>query len=547
MIEVLKSSPVLLLFLVSAIGYWVGNIPIRGAKLGVAAILFVGLAFGAIDPGLNVPDILIVLGLSMFVYTIGLSSGPSFFSTFRAQGLRNFAFIIVMLLLSTLITVGMYFLFDLDAATAAGLLAGSSTNTASLAGLLDLIQLTQPAATQEALSNAAVVGYSLSYPMGVLGVMFAINVMQKWLKIDYKQEAAQQKDDLVTGENLSRRTIEITNPEVEGQNLRAIFQQFQRRLVFGRMQRAGQDQLPNMDTRLQLGDRIVLIGNNDVILEATKLLGHTYGKELSYDRTSFDVRRLFVSNPKIAGERIASLNLTEKFSTIITRVQRGDVDLLANGNTVLELGDRVLVVARRSDFDELKKLFGNSYEALNHINLLSFGSGMALGLLLGMVTFTLPGGLSFNLGFAGGPLIMALILGALRRTGPIVWTLPFGANLVLRQLGLILLLASIGIRSGHTFLNTILAGGGGWLFLAGTIIATTTAFITLWLGYRWLRIPFGLLTGMVATQPAILEHALHQANNKLPTLGYTLILPIVLITKILFVQFLFAFLSAGYL
>ncbi|WP_020535059.1 aspartate:alanine exchanger family transporter [Lewinella cohaerens] len=543
MIEAFKSSPVLLLFVVSAIGYWIGNIPIRGAKLGVAAVLFAGLAVGAIDPGLAVPDIIIVLGLSMFVYTIGLSSGPSFFSTFRAQGLRNFAFIIVMLGLSALITIGMYFLFDLDAATAAGLLAGSSTNTASLAGLLDLIQLSQPAELQEAMSNAAVVGYSLSYPMGVLGVMFAINIMQKWLNIDYKQEAAQQAGDLFTSEDITRRTIVITNPEMEGKTIRAIFQHFQHRLVFGRMQRSGIDELPNMDTRLQLGDRIVLVGNAKTIDEAIVLLGRADVKELSYDRSSYDVRRLFVSNPNIAGEKIASLNLTEKFSTIITRVQRGDVDLLANGNTVLELGDRVLLVARRTDFDELKKLFGNSYEALNHINLLSFGSGMALGLLLGMVTFTLPGGVSFNLGFAGGPLIVALILGALRRTGPIVWTLPFGANLVLRQLGLILLLASIGIRSGHTFLNTILAGGGGWLFLAGTIIATGTAFLTLWLGYRWLRIPFGLLTGMVATQPAILEHALHQADNKLPTLGYTLILPIVLITKILFVQLLFAFLS----
>ncbi len=158
MIEAFKSSPVLLLFVVSAIGYWIGNIPIRGAKLGVAAVLFAGLAVGAVDPGLAVPDIIIVLGLSMFVYTIGLSSGPSFFSTFRAQGLRNFAFIIVMLGLSALITIGMYFLFDLVAATAAGLLAGSSTNTASLAGLLDLIQLSQPAELQEAMSNAAVVG-----------------------------------------------------------------------------------------------------------------------------------------------------------------------------------------------------------------------------------------------------------------------------------------------------------------------------------------------------------------------------------------------------
>ena len=542
MIEAFKDSPVLLLFVVSAIGYWVGNIPIRGTRLGVAAVLFVGLAFGAIDPALSMPDIVIVLGLSMFVYTIGLSSGPSFFATFRAQGLRNFSFILAMLVFSTLLTLGLSYGFGLDPATAAGLLAGSSTNTASLAGLLDLIQLSQAPELQEAMSNAAVVGYSLSYPMGVLGVMLAISLMQRWFRIDYRKEL-QEQNLILAGDNIKRRTVRITRAEIAGQRVREVFQRFQKRLVFGRMQREGVDQLPNMDTELQLNDQLVIIGNAEVVEEATSLLGEAHEKELSYDRTAFDVRRLFVSNPKIAGEKIASLNLAEQFSTIITRVQRGDVDLLASGETVLELGDRVLVIARRKDFDDLKRLFGNSYEALNHINLLSFGSGMALGLLLGMLTFTLPGGLSFSLGFAGGPLIVALILGALRRTGPIVWTLPFGANLVLRQLGLILLLAGIGIRSGHTFLNTILAGGGGGIFLCGAIIATTTAFVTLWLGYKWLRIPFALLTGMIATQPAILEFALDRANNRLPSMGFTLILPIVLITKILFVQLLFAYLS----
>ena len=149
---------------------------------------------------------------------------------------------------------------------------------------------------------------------------------------------------------------------------------------------------------------------------------------------------------------------------LITRIQRGDMDILANGNSVLELGDRVLVVSRRDDLPKLSKLFGNSYEALSHINLLSFGSGMALGLLLGMVNFELPNGLTFNLGFAGGPLIVGLILGALRRSGPIVWTLPYSASLTLRQMGLILLLAGIGIRSGHTFLNTLLQGDGWLLF-----------------------------------------------------------------------------------
>jgi putative transport protein len=374
--------------------------------------------------------------------------------------------------------------------------------------------------------------------------MLAIALMRRWLKINYQTEARSLASHYPLSGDLCRRTVEVTQSAVAGQTLRELFQRYHKRIVFGRMQRGEEEFLPNMDTTLAVGDRIVLVGNRAQVEEATELLGAIHGTELTYDRTVYDIKRLFVSNPEMAGEKIASLNLPEEFSTIITRVQRGDMDLLANGETVLELGDRVLLIARRQDMPALEERFGNSYEALSHINLLSFGSGMALGLLLGMVNFELPGGLSFKLGFAGGPLLVALVLGALRRTGPILWTLPFGTNLVLRQLGLILLLAGIGIRSGHTFLYTLLDGGGGQLFLAGGIIATSTAFLTLWLGYRMLRIPYALLTGMVATQPAILEYANAHANNKLPTIGYTLMLPIMLITKILFVQLLFVLLSA---
>eukprot|EP00903_Cladosiphon_okamuranus_P000348 g346.t1 len=230
------------------------------------------------------------------------------------------------------------------------------------------------------MSNAAVVGYSLSYPMGVLGVMLAISLMQRWFRIDYRKEL-QEQNLILAGDNIKRRTVRITQAAIAGQTVREVFQRFQKRLVFGRMQREGVDQLPNMDTELQLNDQLVIIGNAEVVEEATTILGEAHEKELSYDRTAFDVRRLFVSNPKIAGEKIASLNLAEQFSTIITRVQRGDVDLLASGETVLELGDRVLVIARRKDFDDLKRLFGNSYEALNHINLLSFGSGKTIRIL----------------------------------------------------------------------------------------------------------------------------------------------------------------------
>jgi putative transport protein len=543
MVDAFIENPLLLLFVVAGLGYGVGSIRIRGSNLGVAAVLFVGLGVGGLSPELHIPDIIIFLGLAMFVYTIGLSSGPSFFATFRQRGSRDIIFVIVMLTLSASIAFGLHFLFHFDASTTAGLYAGSTTNTPALAGLLDAISNANlGSANSKSMSERAVIGYSLSYPMGVIGVMIAINVMHRLLKIDYLAEERELKKEYPVRQTVTSKTVEVTQPDVAGIPLRDLKRQLNANVVFGRLVRGDETLLTNYDTTLKVGDQVALVADEEEIERVTLLIGKNMPFRLSSDRSEYDTRRIFVSNPDIAGERLSTLNLNERFAAIITRVRRGDIDLLANSKLVLELGDRVRFVARRQDIPKISKLFGDSYDALSRINLLSFGLGMALGLLLGMITFQLPGDASFKLGFAGGPIIVALILGALRRTGPIVWTLPYSANLTLRQIGLILLLAGVGVNSGHTFVDTVAQGGGGIIFLAGTIISFITAIATLFIGYKLLKIPFSFLTGMVASQPAVLDFALEKAGNKLPNIGFTLMLPVSLITKIVYVQFLFALL-----
>lgn len=544
MVQAFIENPVLLLFVVAAVGYWVGSIKIRGSNLGVAAVLFVGLGFGGLSPDLHVPDIIVALGLAIFVYTVGLSSGPSFFATFRQRGSRDFIFVFVMLTVSAGIAFGLHFLFDLEASATSGLYAGSTTNTPALAGLLDAISNTRLEEGQKgAMRELAVVGYSLSYPMGVLGVMFAIFLMQRWLRVDYRQEEEQLKKEYPVKQSITNLTVEITNPEMVNIPIRDLKRTYRWPIVFGRKQRGNEVELTTWDSRFEIGDKVAIVGDQEDIEKAAVQLGHVCTDHLSYDRSDYDIKRIFVSNPRIAGERLATLNIQEKFAALVTRIRRGDMDILANANTVIELGDQVRFVARRRDIPKISKLFGDSYEALSRIDLLSFGLGMALGLLLGMITFQLPGGVDFKLGYAGGPLIVALTLGALRRTGPIVWTLPFSANLTLRQVGLILMLASIGVNSGHTFVGTIAQGEGGMIFLAGTIISFSTAVATLFVGYKLLNIPYSLLIGMVSGQPAILDYALEQSNNKLPIIGFTLMLPLALITKIVYVQFLFVLLK----
>ena len=206
---------------------------------------------------------------------------------------------------------------------------------------------------------------------------------------------------------------------------------------------------------------------------------------------------------------------------------------------LLERGDRVRVLTRRETMDAVSDLFGDSYRALSEIDILSFSLGLALGLLLGLVPIPLPGGVSVKLGLAGGPLIVALVLGWRERTGPLLWVLPYSANLTLRQIGLILFLAGIGTRSGYAFFTTLTQGSGLALFGAGILITTGVAVTMLYVGYRVLKTPMGLLTGMLAglqTQPAVLGFALEQSGNDLPNIGYASVYPVATIAKIVFSQ-----------
>jgi putative transport protein len=544
MITTLVENPLLLLFLVAAIGYGVGQIKIKGSGLGVAAVLFVGLLFGSLDKSLQLPNIILTLGLSIFVYTIGLSSGASFFATFKRRGFRDFYFVFAMLIFSSALTLGLHYLFDFDASVTTGIFAGSSTNTAALAGILDTFsgRIGEEVKLNWMMENS-VVGYSICYPMGVLSSLIAIATLQKWLKIDYKKEAFDLKDEYPIAEEIFTKTIVITNEKITQYSLRDLLRENEWTVVFGRLKRNEKVFLSNRDTILELGDLILVTGRQEELNKVIGQLGEAAENNVDFDESEYEVRRIFVSNPNVSGQSLASLNLSEKYATIVTRLRRGDIDVLVNGNTVFELGDRVRFVARKKDISELIKLFGDSYQALGQINLFSFGFGMALGLLLGMITFELPGGIEFKLGFAGGPLIVALILGALRRTGPVVWTLPYSANLTLRQFGLILLLSAIGIRSGHTFVSTVIGGGAGLIFLAGMTISLVTAFSTILIGYKILKIPFTFLTGMVANQPAILDFAVQKADNQLPNIGYALMFPVSLISKIVFVQILYLILT----
>lgn len=537
MTELLIDNPLLLLFIVASIGYLLGNVKFKGISLGVAAVLFTGLVFGASNPNFKIPEIITNLGLIFFVYSIGLSSGPAFFESYKKNGVRDFIFIVMMLLFSGLVAALLFYIFDFSAATITGAYAGSTTNTPALAGVIDYISNCF-GTEAPAINSDAVIGYSFSYPMGVMGSIFVILIMEKWLKIDYDAEKQMLRKEYALDTFLSSATVKITNEAVCGIQLRDLFRKYKWDIVFGRIMQDGEVSLVNFTTEFSLGDIVMIVGNEQDIKDAVKEMGEKTNSHLDYDRAQFDVRRIFVSNPRVVGRTLASLHLDEKYNAIITRIRRGDVDMLATGKTMLELGDRLRFVARRKDLRALSDYFGDSYNGVSRINLFTFGIGIGLGLILGAIEISLGDNISFKLGNAGGPLLIGLLFGALRRTGPIVWTLPYSANTILQQIGLILLLAGIGVSSGYAFVESF-SMDALWIIVASIIISMTTAIAMILVGYKVIKLPFSLLMGIVSNQPAILDFATSRSGNRIPEFGYTMVFPIALIMKIVIAQFLF--------
>jgi putative transport protein len=545
MIKLLVDNPLVLLFLIAAISYPLGRIKIKGTSLGVATVLFVSLAFGALDPNLKLPDVVFNLGAVLFVYTLGLSGGPGFFASFRSKGLRDSLFVIAILMGAAGLTLAAHFILNIKATLTAGMFAGSLTSTPALAAVVQYIRTNAPAASADLLTAEPVVGYSIAYPMGVIAMIATILVLKRLWKIDYAAEARQLQSLGGTSRNLESRTVQVTRAEPPDRTLQDLASQNGWEVKFGRLKRNGELTLAAQETRPAPGDLLSVVGTPEDLERVTDCLGCEAEEHLELDRSVFDFRRMFISNPEVVGHRLGELHLMEKFGAIATRIRRGDVEMLAHDDTVLELGDRVRIVARRPDMDKIARYVGDSYRALSEIDVLTFSLGIAAGLLVGLIPIPLPGGLVFTLGFAGGPLVVALILGALGRTGPLVWSLPYSANLTLRQIGLIMFLAGVGTKAGYAFVSTFAQGGGISLFIAGAIITTLVALVTLWVGYRLLKIPMSMLIGLLAglqTQPAVLGFALEQTGNDLPNRGYASMFALAVIVKIILAQLLVAFL-----
>lgn len=479
-----------------------------------------------------------MLGQALFVYTVGLAAGPAFVASLRRDGVRNNLLVAGALACAAVLCVVLQKSLHLHSGVAAGMFAGSLTTSPALAGVLDTIKQTAAPEFLERLLAEPVVGFSVTYPIGVIGVVLSISVAQRLWKVDYAAEAAQQKGPDDGAAETVNCTIKVYKQEPAGISVEELGALHNWSVLFGRIKRGDDFFMASPETVLETGDLVMAVGNAEELGEVALALGERR-RGIRIDRTEYEYRRIFVSNPGVVGRSIGELNLSERFGEAVTRVRRGDNEYLPRGEMVLELGDMVRVLAHRDQMDEVSAFFGNSYRKVSEVDIMTFSLGLVIGLCLGLVPFPFPGGGTLKLGLAGGPLIVALILGTYGRIGGIVWSLPYSANMTLRQIGLVLFLASIGTRAGYTFVSTLSSGGGAAIFLAGAFITTFTSFSVLWVGHRLMKIPMSYLSGMVAgmhTQIAVLGFARDQTGNDTPDQGYASVYPVATIGKIILVH-----------
>jgi len=537
-VNTLVEYPVLTLFVVIGLGYLVGEIDFFGFRFGVAGVLFMGLAVGALHPRVALPEIVSTLGLIIFVYAIGIQSGPAFFASFRKQGYRDTLFAVGIVVLGAVLTLAMSSVLHLGGARAAGLFCGSMTNTPALAAVRErAADQARAAGASEAevrsLGDEPVVAYSISYPLGVILVLIAFNLSRRIWRVQFgpAEEAPE----------IRVRDFVVCNPGVIGQKVDDVLRVHgELGFVVSRIRHDGSTGLVTSDTVLADQDIVAVVGDEPSLQRARHIFGEPCNTHIEADRSELDFRRVFVSSAGIVGKRIRDLDLPNRLHATVTRVRRGDADVVPTPETRLWFGDRVRVLTLRENFAAVSKFFGDSIRGTAETDFGSVAIGMVLGVLVGMLPIPMPGGSKVSLGLAGGPLLVALLLGHVERTGHISWNIPVSANLTLRQIGLLLFLAGVGTKAGYAFVQTMRSNGLQML-AAGAGVTFLVTVVSLIIGHKLLKVRFDTLMGMVSgiqTQPACLAFASTTARNEAPNVGYASVYPVAMIAKIILAQLL---------
>ena len=539
-----------MLSLVAAIGLALGSFKVRGLGLGIAGVLFAGIAFGHF--GIHVDDrtreFARELGLVFFVYSIGLQVGPGFFASLRRHGLRLNLLAAAVVLLGIASALVLHFAGGVAPAAVVGVLSGATTNTPSLAAAQQALK--QSISDDRALVAAAKLpglGYAVSYPFGVLGIILVMLGVRSAFRIVLKSEADElERSSAAEAPPLARANLEVANPNLVGMALEKVPLLAGSGLVVSRIWHEGTLQVPRPETRLQLGDVLLAVGRREDLDALRIIVGRESTLDLRSLPSAITTRRLIVTRTAATGKTLGELNFPRRLGVQITRVSRAEVEMSAHAGFELQYGDTVLAVGEPAEIRKVGDELGDSPKTLNYPHLVPMFVGIALGVVAGSIPFSLPGvPAPVRLGLAGGPLVVAILLARLGRMGPLVWYMPISANYALRETGIVLFLAAVGLGAGDVFVETLVHGDGLYWMACGAGITIVPILSVALFARAVLKLNYLTLCGLLAgsmTDPPALSFASSVTGSEAPSLAYATVYPLTMILRVLSTQLLVLYL-----
>ena len=535
---------VLIFALVITIGILLGKVKIGGISLGVTWILFIGIIFSHFGMTVDgeVRHFVQEFGLILFVFSIGLQVGPGFFASFKHGGITLVGCAAAIVLLGVATAYVIHVVTGTPIPTMVGILSGAVTNTPGLG------------AAQQAYADAAgfsdpnvALGYAVAYPLGVVGIIFTMIFIRYALRVKFEKEdealAALAKEQKFA----EKVSVEFTNSMLDGRTVEYMRDLVNRQFVISRIRHAdGEITMADADSVLHLGDKLWIICQAEDVEAVVAFFGHRV--ELTDEdwgnntpNAELISRRILITKPELNGKTLSELRVRSTCGVTITRINRSGIDLVASGNLQLQIGDRVTVVGPELSVAHAERLFGNSLKRLNHPNLIPIFTGIALGVLLGSISFWIPGiPQPVKLGLAGGPLIVAILIG---RYGPhykLVTYTTMSANLMLREVGISLFLAGVGLGAGEEFVPTLAAGGYVWIAY-GAVITVVPLLLAGIFGRFYYKLNYYTLIGVLSgasTNPPALAYSAEQTSSDAPSVGYATVYPLSMFLRVLAAQLL---------
>lgn len=530
--------------LVIAFGVLLGRVKIFGVSLGVTFVLFVGILMGHFGLTIDAPilNFMKEFGLILFVFSIGMQVGPGFFSSFKHEGIRLNFLAMAIIALNIVVTLAIYFLDgSIEMPMLVGILSGAVTNTPGLgAAEQALTQLYQDGIITEVPKIA--LGYAVAYPLGVIGIILAMILVRLVFHVKYADETAkiekENADSLLIPHVI---TYKVENKLIVGRTLSDLGLMINRNFVVSRIKRNDDIIIPNSDVTIEQNDLLLTVLSEP----DEEALSAFIGPKVEMDWKSIPApvvsRRILVSKEEFNGRKIGSLRLRMGYRLNVTRVNRAGVDLLASPNLSLQVGDRLTVVGKIEDIERLAERLGNSMQRLNQPNIFTIFIGILIGIVFGSIPFAIPGmPVPLKLGLAGGPLIIAILLGRYGYKMGLTTYTSTSANLMLREVGICMFLASVGIGAGGEFVATVKSGGLMWI-LWGFLITFIPLLIVGLFGRGYYKLNYYTLSGLMAgsyTDPPALAYSNKVANNDAPAVAYSTVYPLSMFLRVLTAQIL---------